>query len=428
MAGHRVRAAVSQAERSFVEYLQPIVRKVRSLLYSYGGLLQCKVRRCSSSLRLARAPRLLVSSRRGWSFPGVADRLGAWSDLAGCDLIRAGTVGTADEIRDTAVAQPLLVAAALAAAGVLRHRPVADRRAGGRAQRPRGRPAGTRPPRRAPLAASRPGTASASSPRARSPAFSPSQDAIRLVGVRGRAMAAAAAAERTSMTAVLGGDEAAVLRSIEAHGLTPANINGAGQIVAAGTARAARGVRRRPAGRRQAQAPAGRGRLPHRAYGARRRGAARRGRHGDGAEPSADGAVEPGRRRRYVPARTGWSGSAARSAPRSGGTAAWRTMGSLGATAFLELPPAGTLVGLARRALPGIGLLAVKTPGRPRCGQGDARRARPALRQPRARVAAARRAAGGDVPVSGRARAARGSRWSAAPSSAGSRCAVTATW
>src|SRR5260370_7281508 len=45
--------------------------------------------------------------------PGFADRLAAWSDLAGCDLIRCGTIAGAEEIRDTAIAQPLLVAAAL---------------------------------------------------------------------------------------------------------------------------------------------------------------------------------------------------------------------------------------------------------------------------------------------------------------------------
>src|SRR5215469_5421885 len=49
--------------------------------------------------------------------PGVADRLAEWSELAGCDLIRYGTTAGADEITDTAVAQPLLVAAGLAIAG-----------------------------------------------------------------------------------------------------------------------------------------------------------------------------------------------------------------------------------------------------------------------------------------------------------------------
>src|SRR6516162_4741758 len=51
--------------------------------------------------------------------PGFADRIAAWSDLAGCDLIAAGTTGSAEEIRDTAVAQPLLVAAAIASAEAL---------------------------------------------------------------------------------------------------------------------------------------------------------------------------------------------------------------------------------------------------------------------------------------------------------------------
>ena len=51
--------------------------------------------------------------------PGFADRLGGWSGLAGCDLVAAGTVAGAEEIRDTAVAQPLLVAAAIAAAEAL---------------------------------------------------------------------------------------------------------------------------------------------------------------------------------------------------------------------------------------------------------------------------------------------------------------------
>ena len=51
--------------------------------------------------------------------PGLAEQLGAWSELAGRDLIRLGTTGSAEEITDTSVAQPLLVAAALAVAGLL---------------------------------------------------------------------------------------------------------------------------------------------------------------------------------------------------------------------------------------------------------------------------------------------------------------------
>ncbi len=139
--------------------------------------------------------------------PGVAERLGAASELAGCDLIRYGTTADADEIRDTAIAQPLLVAAALAAAGALAGGAHADAAAGHSVGE---------------LAAGvLAGVLSA-------------DDAMRLVRVRGAAMAAASAAEPTGMTAVLGGDEETVLAAIARHGLTPANINAAGQIVAAG--------------------------------------------------------------------------------------------------------------------------------------------------------------------------------------------------
>ena len=145
--------------------------------------------------------------------PGVETRLGAWSELTGLDLIRFGTTAGADEIKDTAVAQPLLVAAALAAAEALFE---GDLPAEGPGLAAAGHSVGE-------LAAGAiAGVLSAT-------------DALRLVAVRGRAMAEAAAAQPTGMTAVLGGDEATVLAAIEAHGLTPANVNGAGQIVAAGT-------------------------------------------------------------------------------------------------------------------------------------------------------------------------------------------------
>src|ERR1700685_4789999 len=73
--------------------------------------------------------------------PGVAEWLGTASELAGCDLIRSGTTGDADEIRDTAIAQPLLVAAALAAAGALAAGgSPGDGPAGGAAGRGRGGP------------------------------------------------------------------------------------------------------------------------------------------------------------------------------------------------------------------------------------------------------------------------------------------------
>ena len=145
--------------------------------------------------------------------PGVADRLAAWSDLAGCDLISCGTTAGAEEITDTAIAQPLLVAAALATAEAL---------FGGLGDASK----------QAAIAAGHSGGELAAGAIA---GVLSAEDAMRLVGVRGRAMAKAAAAEATGMTAVLGGDPDQVLAVLAAHGLTPANVNGAGQIVAAGT-------------------------------------------------------------------------------------------------------------------------------------------------------------------------------------------------
>jgi len=99
--------------------------------------------------------------------PGWADRLGAWSELAGCDLIRAGTTAGADEIRDTAVAQPLLVAAAVSTAEEL---------FGGLSAAPEGAGA---------VAGHSVGELAAG---AIASVISPA-DAMRLIGIRGRAMA-----------------------------------------------------------------------------------------------------------------------------------------------------------------------------------------------------------------------------------------------
>jgi [acyl-carrier-protein] S-malonyltransferase len=272
--------------------------------------------------------------------PGFADRLGAWSELAGCDLIRCGTTADAEEIRDTAVAQPLLVAAAIAAAEdhlVTGAHPVSRQSVGVAGHSVGELAAGV-------LA----GVLTA-------------EDSMRLVRVRARGMAAAAAAEATGMTAVLGGEETAVLAAIDALGLTPANVNGAGQIVAAGTLPqlAALAENPPPGARIRPLSVAGAFHTRHMASAVEALADAAQAVHvSDPVRPllsNRDGSV--------VRSGKDWLDRVINqvSAP-----VRWdkclQTMASLGVTALIELPPAGTLTGLARRALPGVQLISLKSP------------------------------------------------------------------
>ncbi|MGX9295197.1 ACP S-malonyltransferase [Tsukamurella paurometabola] len=140
--------------------------------------------------------------------PSAVERLRAWSEIAELDLVRLGTIAEADEITDTAVTQPLVVAAALLAFEQMGAQPadtvVAGHSVGELA------------------AAAVAGVITA-------------DDAVRLAAIRGRAMAEACALVPTSMTAVLGGVEEDVLATLESFDLIPANMNASGQIVAAGT-------------------------------------------------------------------------------------------------------------------------------------------------------------------------------------------------
>jgi len=270
--------------------------------------------------------------------PGVTELLGTWSELAKRDLITAGTSADADQIRDTAVAQPLLVAAGLAAAAVLADgdpgKLPADVTAGHSVgELTAGVIAGV-------IAA---------------------DDAMRLVGVRGAAMAAATQAAATGMTAVLGGDEQVVLDALARHGLTPANINGAGQIVAAGTldqlsafaADPPAGARLRPlqvagAFHTSHMAPAVTA-LREAASGVAVTGpACTLLSNADGAAVT-DGKQWLDQMIAQVAAPVRWD-------------ACMMTMKALGVTAIVELLPGGTLTGMAKRALPGVEFLAVKTP------------------------------------------------------------------
>ena len=270
---------------------------------------------------------------------GLGDRLSWWSAVSGLDLIRYGTEAGAEEIRDTAVAQPLLVAAGMAATSALwPHHSDSYGVVGAAAGHSVGE-----------LTAA--AVAGAITPEA----------AMVLVRERGQAMAGAAAVRATGMTAVLGGDADEVLATLERHGLTPANVNGAGQVVAAGTVEQldALSADPPPGARLRPLAVAGAFHTVHMAPAVDRLAAVAAG--APVRDPrtrllsNADGAVVHHGRDvldrlvRQVSNPVRWD-------------LCMRTLADLGATAVLELPPAGTLVGLIRRALPDVETLALKTP------------------------------------------------------------------
>ncbi|GGU46006.1 ACP S-malonyltransferase [Streptomyces coeruleorubidus] len=274
-------------------------------------------------------------------FPGVRGALEAWSDAVGLDLIRYGTEADAEEIRDTAVAQPLLVAAGMASAAMLFDDPAAGRRKIGA------------------IAGHSVGEFTAASIAG----VLPHEEALRLVRTRGLAMAEAAAVTETGMAALLGGDPEVTVPHLEKLGLTPANINGAGQIVAAGTKEQLAALEAdKPEGVRKVVAlkVAGAFHTHHMAPAvetlAKAAGDARR--IGD---PSIT----------YVSNRDGQTVAAGtevldRLVGQVANPVRWdlcmETFKELGVTALIEVCPGGTLTGLAKRALPGVKTLALKSP------------------------------------------------------------------
>ena len=271
--------------------------------------------------------------------PTFRERLGWLSAVSGLDLVHYGTEADAETIRDTAVAQPLLVAAGLLAALELFPHP-AD--AFGRIGAVAGHSVGEL------TAAAGARTITA-------------EQAMVLVRERGKAMAAAAAATPTSMTAVLGGDRDEVLAKLEQHGLTPANDNGPGQIVAAGTVEQLEALAGDPPAKARLVplSVAGAFHTEHMAPAVDVLGSlARSVSTHDPRTPvisNADGkVVHDGRDllRRIVtqvrnPVR--WD-------------LCMETMLDLGVTGILEMPPAGTLTGIAKRNLKGVETFALKTP------------------------------------------------------------------
>ncbi|WP_326637680.1 ACP S-malonyltransferase [Nonomuraea fuscirosea] len=264
--------------------------------------------------------------------PGLADRLGAWSEVVGLDLVSYGTTADADEIRDTAVAQPLLVAAALASAEALGAAPDV-------------------------LAGHSVGEFAAA---ALAGVITPEQ-ALGLVRDRAQAMAKAAAVTETGMTAVLGGVEEEVLAALDKHGLTPANINGAGQIVAGGTLEQLAAFKEEPPARARLipLSVAGAFHTSHMAPAVESLREAAAGvvpadpaitllSNADG-QAVAAGADFVQRLVKQVSSPVRWD-------------ACMETMAGLGVTRMIELLPGGTLTGLARRGLRGVQTVALKTP------------------------------------------------------------------
>jgi [acyl-carrier-protein] S-malonyltransferase len=267
--------------------------------------------------------------------PGVAERLSALSEATEIDLIAHGTTSDADTLRDTAVAQPLLVATALATGREVMGDATPD------------------------IAA---GHSVGEFAAAALAGVLDDATAMHLVTVRAQAMAAAAAAsEPTSMAAVLGGDADEVSEALLTYGLTAANVNGGGQVVAAGARTGIEAL--------VANAPARARVVEIQVAGAF---------HTSYMAPAVEHlAAAAGQIIPSDPSSTLLS-NADGHAVRSGADALERLvkqvanpvrwdlcqerMLDLGVTGIIELAPGGVLTGLAKRSMKGIPAVAIKTP------------------------------------------------------------------
>lgn len=266
--------------------------------------------------------------------PEYKQTIEAMSDVIKLDLIKHGTLSDEATIRDTAIAQPLIVAASIATSKLV-HSDKADAVAGH----------------------------SVGEVAAGFISGILSQDqAIDLVNVRAQAMAkAAAASENTGMAAVLGGEQNEVIAKLENLGLTAANYNGAGQIVAAGSASAIAELVASPA--------AGSKVIPLAVAGAF---------HTHYMQPAVDELAEFANTLQLSqPKKTIWSNHAAEKITSAAeylellvgqvaNSVRWdlcmSTMLDAGVTRVIELSPAGTLAGLAKRGMPGVEIIALKDP------------------------------------------------------------------
>ena len=269
--------------------------------------------------------------------PSVRDRVGTWSEAIGVDLVRHGTESDADTIKDTALAQPLIVAAGLVTADAL----LAD-----------GRRA---------LVGGVAGHSVGEFTAAAVAGILEPTDAVALVAERGRAMADAAALEPTSMAAVLGGEADAVATALAQHGLVPANHNGGGQTVVAGPADGIAALAAEPPARARVVPLAVAGAFHTRFMASAVERVAPLAAATTVQDPTlpiwtnADGSrVDDGRRFvdlmvQQIANPVHWD-------------AVMESFSAAGVTGIIELAPAGALTGLAKRGLRGTPAVAVKTP------------------------------------------------------------------
>ncbi|MGE2722676.1 ACP S-malonyltransferase [Mycolicibacterium celeriflavum] len=270
--------------------------------------------------------------------PGAAERLAGWSEISGLDLAQLGTTASAEEITDTAVTQPLVVAATLLAHEELTRRGLIA----GKQTVVAGHSVGE-------IAAyAIAGVISA-------------DDAVKLAATRGAEMAKACAVEPTGMAAVLGGDEADVLARLEALDLIPANRNAAGQIVAAGAVAALDKLVEDPPEKARVRKLATAGAF-HTHFMASAL---------DGYAAAADGVTSADPNTKLLSNADGRPVDSASDAmsklvAQMTRPVRWdqctETMRKLDVTAIVEFPPAGTLAGIAKRELRGVPTHAVKSP------------------------------------------------------------------
>ena len=270
--------------------------------------------------------------------PGARDQMTLWSKASGLDLVRLGTTASTEEITDTAVTQPLVVATTL-----LAHQELTRR--------------GLLADADLVLAGHSVGEIAAYAIAG----VMAADDAVALAATRGAEMAKACAIEPTGMSAVLGGDEAEVLSRLEQLELFPANRNAPGQIVAAGPLAALEKLAEDPPAKARVRALGVAGAF-HTKYMAPAL---------DGYAAAAAAVVTAEPTATLLSNRDGKPVASAAAAmdtlvAQLTQPVRWdlctETLREQNVTAIVEFPPAGTLTGIAKRELRGVTARAVNSP------------------------------------------------------------------